>query len=228
MGTPIIAPSVLSADFSDMRSGLSLIADSGADWVHLDVMDGRFVPNITFGDKMAADLRPHSSLPFDVHLMTVEPERLVQAFIEAGANMVTFHVEACVHAHRLVQTLRAAGVRPGVSIVPSTPVSALEELLPAVDIVLVMTVNPGFGGQSMIPSCLGKVRRLVEMRERLGLNFLVSVDGGVNRTTFADVASAGADVLVMGSAFFSSRDPGSEIAAAREAFSQKSGRMGAV
>ncbi len=210
-----------------MRSGLSLIADAGADWVHLDVMDGRFVPSITFGHKMAADLRPHTKLPLDVHLMTVEPERLVGPFIEAGADWITFHIEACVHAHRLVQSLRAAGVRPGISIVPSTPVSAVEELLPDLDLVLVMTVNPGFGGQSLIPSCLEKVRRLVEFRERHRLGYLISVDGGVNRETMGAVASAGPDVLVMGSAFFSSKRPAAEVEAARAAFGEASSRKGA-
>ncbi len=221
METPIIAPSVLSADFSDIRSGLSRIASSGAAWVHLDVMDGHFVPEITFGRKMAADVRPHTTLPLDVHLMTEEPERFAPAFIEAGADWVTFHLEACVHAHRLAQSIRSSGAKPGVSIVPSTPVSALEEMLDYVDLVLIMTVNPGFGGQSLIPSCLDKVRHLAEIRAGRGLHFLLSVDGGVNRSTFEAVADSGADVLVMGSAFFSAADPRAEIEIARAAYARR-------
>ena len=217
MKGPFVAPSLLSADFSDMRSGVSRIAEAGADWIHLDVMDGRFVPNLTFGAKMAADIRPLTKLPLDVHLMTVEPERLAPAFIEAGADLVTFHAEACVHAHRLVQTIRSAGARPGISIVPSTPLSAIEEMLAFVDLVLVMTVNPGFGGQSLIASCLEKAARLAKIREERGLDFLISVDGGVNRSTLASVAAAKVDVVVMGSAFFSSKDPSAEVSAAREA-----------
>jgi ribulose-phosphate 3-epimerase len=211
MNRPTVAPSLLAADFSDMASAVALVASSGADWVHLDVMDGRFVPNLTFGPKMASDLRSRSGLPFDVHLMTLEPDRLVASFAEAGADWITFHIEAAVHAHRLCSTIRAAGARPGVSLVPSTPLSSLEEILPFVDLVLVMTVNPGFGGQDLIPSCLDKVRRLSKMREERGLAFRISVDGGVNRVTLPGVVAAGTDIVVLGSAFFGSSDPAAEV-----------------
>jgi len=212
MNPLFVAPSLLSADFSDMGAAVRLIESARADWIHLDVMDGRFVPNLTFGPKMVADLRPLSSLPFDVHLMTLEPEALIPAFIEAGADWITFHVEATVHAHRHVETIRAAGKKAGIAIVPSTPLSVIEELLPFLDLVLVMTVDPGFGGQSLIPSCLDKTRRLSRLRMERGLSFRISVDGGINGETAPKALSAGAEVLVVGSAFFGSDAPAAEVA----------------
>ncbi len=215
MEKPFIAPSVLSADFSQLGQAVSEIALSGAEWVHLDVMDGAFVPNLTFGPKAVADLRPRSNLVFDVHLMTQDPDKLIPAFAEAGADWITFHLEASIHAHRTIQVIKALGKRAGISIVPSTPVSMLDELLGVVDLVLVMAVNPGFGGQALIPSCVEKIRRLDELRRERGYGYLISVDGGINRTTVESVRSAGVDVLVAGSAFFGASDKADEVHALR-------------
>ncbi|GHV79477.1 ribulose-phosphate 3-epimerase [Spirochaetia bacterium] len=206
MSLPIIAPSVLSADFSSMASGAALIASSGAEWVHLDVMDGCFVPTISFGPKMAADLRPHSSQIFDAHLMIQNPLNFVEEFAKAGADYITFHVEAAVHSHRVLQAIHALGKKAGVSIVPSTPVSFIEPLLPFVELVLVMTVNPGYGGQPIIPECFDKVRALAALREAGRGGYLISVDGGINASTAKTAREAGADVLVAGSSFFGAAD----------------------
>lgn len=207
MKTTIVAPSLLAADFADTGNALKCIEESGAPWVHLDVMDGVFVPNLTFGSKMVSDLRTRSSLLFDAHLMTIHPESLVDGFIEAGADSITFHIEACVHAHRLVDRIHGGKKKAGISLVPSTPVSVILEVLHQVDLVLVMTVNPGFGGQSLIPRCVDKVAEIAEFRQREGLQFDIVVDGGIKLSTASDVLAAGADVLVMGSAFFESKDP---------------------
>lgn len=212
MKLPLIAPSILSADFSDISGAISLMEDAGADLIHLDVMDGHFVPNITFGPKMVEDMKKRTRLPLDVHLMIDHPERYVRSFIDAGADYLTFHIEAAVHAHRIIEEIRESGVKPGISLVPSTPVSALTELLPFLDLVLVMTVNPGFGGQKLIPQCLDKVRLVKDNALCLEREILVSVDGGVNRNTAAAVKGAGTDILVAGSAFFGSASPEEEIA----------------
>ncbi|NLJ09263.1 MAG: ribulose-phosphate 3-epimerase [Treponema sp.] len=206
MTTHLIAPSILSADFSRMGEAVSEIQNAEADWVHIDVMDGIFVPNLTFGPKMVGDLRPYTDLPFDVHLMIEKPDQLIPAFAEAGADYITFHLEAVVHAHRTVQLIRSLGKKPGVSIVPSTPVSLLTELLPFIDQVLIMTVNPGFGGQNLIETCLDKIRSLAAIRKELNLNFLIAADGGINVQTSPKVRNAGTDVLIAGSAFFSAAD----------------------
>ena len=209
-----LAPSVLSADFSDIRGALKDIDESGSRWVHLDVMDGIFVPNITFGPKFIADIRPHSDKFFDTHLMIENPIKYVEQFAKAGSQAITVHVEACnkVSADNAVETLKkikALGCLAGISICPATEVSEIEALLDYVDLVLVMSVNPGFGGQSFMPSSLDKVKRLVELR-KLKLDsprkYLISIDGGINEKTMPSVVEAGIDVAVAGSAFFKAED----------------------
>lgn len=202
MKKPLLAPSILSADFTDLASSFKKMEKGGADWIHIDVMDGSFVPNISFGQVVVRALRPLSALPFDVHLMINNPEQHVESFAEAGADSLTFHWENVIHCHRLIERIHAMGKKAGISLVPSTPVSALEAVLPYVDIVLVMTVNPGFGGQKLIPLCLGKIKELVRLREKHGYAYAVSVDGGVNGRNVRTVAETGVDVIVSGSSFF--------------------------
>jgi ribulose-phosphate 3-epimerase len=207
----LVAPSLLSANFANMAAGVKQIVEAGGDWVHLDVMDGMFVPTITFGPQMIKDIRLITELPFDVHLMIERPENHIDAFAEAGADYISFHLEAVVHGHRLIQRIKNRGKHAGISIVPSTPADHLEEVLPMLDLILIMTVNPGFGGQKIIPRCLEKVKKLKRLREKHGYSYLLSVDGGIDRYTCADARAAGSDVLVSGSAFFSAENPAEEV-----------------
>lgn len=198
----MLAPSLLSADFSDLKGAIKKIENDNGSVVHIDVMDGIFVPQISYGQPIVKSIRPLTKLPFDVHLMIEKPENHVETFAESGADWITFHQEACVHSHRLVQKIHSLGKKAGISICPGTPVSSLYEILEYVDLVLVMTVNPGFGGQSLIPSCVKKIEELKQIHEKNGFNYLISVDGGVNAKTVDSVVKAGSDVVVSGSAFF--------------------------
>jgi len=198
-----IAPSILSADFSRLGEQVAEAERAGADIIHIDVMDGRFVPNITVGPLVVRALRPVTRLPLHVHLMIVEPERHIDAFARAGADLITVHVETSPHLDRALAQIREAGARPAVTLNPATPLVMLEEVLDQVDLILLMTVNPGFGGQEMIPSSPDRVRRLRRMLDERGLEGCsIEVDGGINEATIPEIVSAGADVLVMGSAIF--------------------------
>jgi ribulose-phosphate 3-epimerase len=198
----MLAPSLLSADLSDLAGAVRQIEQHHASAVHIDVMDGRFVPQITYGQPVIASIRPLTKLPFDVHLMVERPEDMIDSFAAAGADWITFHLESTVHIHRLLCRIRELGKKAGIAVVPSTPAAALSEILPFIDLVLVMTVNPGFGGQVIIPQCVEKIAELVRIRAERGLSYMVSVDGGVNSGTVGSVLAAGADVVVSGSAFF--------------------------
>ncbi len=201
-----IAPSILSADFSKLEEEIKAVKEAGADWIHIDVMDGRFVPNITIGPVVVKSIRKTTNLPFDVHLMIVEPEKYIDSFIDAGADIVTLHYEACTHLHRAVEYIKSKGKCAGVSINPATPVEILAEILPYVDLVLIMSVNPGFGGQKYIPTSTQKISKLKKMIEKLEIKPLIEVDGGVTVENAKEIKDAGVDVLVAGSTVFTSKN----------------------
>lgn len=208
-----VAPSILSADFAELGNGIQMIERAGADLVHIDVMDGHFVPNISFGIPVVKCARKATSLPFDVHLMIENPDKYIDAFADAGADIITVHQEACTHLHRTLQMIRKRNLRAAVALNPATPVSTLECILPDVDMVLLMSVNPGFGGQSYIKSTTRKIAVLRQMANAMGLTELdIEVDGGVDTVTYREVRDAGANVLVAGSAVFGASDPASVIA----------------
>lgn len=201
-----IAPSILSADFTKLGQEIKDVEAGGADYIHVDVMDGHFVPNITIGPLIVEAIRPITTLPLDVHLMIEDPDTYIPMFAKAGASIITVHQEACVHVHRTIQLIRSLGVKPGVVINPGTPTLMIKDVLSQVDLVLIMTVNPGFGGQLFIEEMVPKIQQLAAWREELGLSYEIQVDGGVNSKTAKLCVDAGADVLVAGSAIFNFPD----------------------
>jgi len=214
-----IAPSILSADFANLERDVKLVEELGADYIHIDIMDGQFVPNITMGPNVVAALRPVTKLPLDVHLMVKLPERFIEEFASSGADILTIHQESTPHLHGALQKIKAANVKAGVVINPGTSVETIRHVLHLVDQILIMTVNPGFGGQKFLPECLDKVRELVELREQKGLNFDIEVDGGVDDRTIRLCKEAGANVFVAGSYIYGAKNPKERMDLLREVVS---------
>ncbi|AMX84084.1 ribulose phosphate epimerase [Geobacillus subterraneus] len=212
-----IAPSILSADFARLAEEIRSVEEGGADWIHVDVMDGHFVPNLTLGPPIVAAIRPVTKLPLDVHLMITDPDRYIPAFAEAGADLISVHVEACVHLHRTIQLIKEQGAKAGVVLNPHTPVDMIRHVMAEVDLVLLMTVNPGFGGQAFIPAVVPKIREVARLANEQNKAIDIEVDGGVNAKTAPLCVEAGANVLVAGSAIYNDPDRAAAIRALREA-----------
>lgn len=212
-----IAPSILSADFANLQRDIEFVEKHGADYIHVDVMDGQFVPNITFGPAVVQAIRPITKLPLDVHLMIVNPERFIHEFAKAGADIIGVHIEATPHIHRAIQMIKAENVKAEVVINPGTPVEAIKYVLPLVDQILVMTVNPGFGGQSFLSEMADKIRELAKLKEQYGYHYDIEVDGGIDDQTIRVCAEAGANVFVAGSYIYGAQHPEERINALKEA-----------
>ena len=203
----LLSPSILSSDFTDLKATIRILELGNADWIHLDIMDGNFVPNLTFGPIIVEAINRLTDLPLDTHLMIFNPDNYIEKFAEAGSDVLTVHQEASIHLHRTIMKIKSLGVKAGVSINPATPVSAIENVLDEVDLVLVMSVNPGFGGQSFIKNSLKKISSLREIKEKNNYNFLIEVDGGIDIDNVQSVLDAGADVIVAGASIFKDSDP---------------------